>query len=97
MKTCHKIIANYGAAILKKPKPNFKTSGMTLKEVNTYSNEYYKKICEHIQSNWQTFMDYFKTISINYKKKERINSYTMWWNECNLDGSFAYNGVTDDF
>jgi hypothetical protein len=27
-------------------------------------------------------------------KKE---SYNDWWNESNLDGSFAYNGVTDDF
>ena len=24
-------------------------------------------------------------------------SYDEWWSECNLDGSFAYNGVTDDF
>ena len=24
-------------------------------------------------------------------------SYDDWWQECNMDGSFAYNGVTDDF
>jgi hypothetical protein len=24
-------------------------------------------------------------------------TYDDWWSESNLDGSFAYNGVTDDF
>lgn len=27
----------------------------------------------------------------------RGGDYSTWWNECNTDGTFAYNGVTDDF
>lgn len=30
-------------------------------------------------------------------KRRRSRSYEDWWQECNLDGSFAYSGVTDDF
>jgi hypothetical protein len=29
--------------------------------------------------------------------KKRHLSYGTWWSQCNMDGSFAYNGVTDDF
>ena len=34
------------------------------------------------------------------KCKGNVNHYQTyddWWGESNLDGSFAYNGVTDDF
>lgn len=29
--------------------------------------------------------------------KNKKQSYDEWWQEKNMDGSFAYNGVTDDF
>jgi len=28
---------------------------------------------------------------------QKQQPYDEWWQESNLDGSFAYNGVTDDF
>lgn len=31
------------------------------------------------------------------KKRPKSRYYDDWWQESNLDGSFAYNGVTDDF
>lgn len=31
------------------------------------------------------------------KQRRKRDSYDEWWQERNLDGSFAYNGVTDDF
>ena len=31
------------------------------------------------------------------KLKNKKQSYDEWWQEKNMDGSFAYNGVTDDF
>ena len=31
------------------------------------------------------------------KRKYRTTSYDKYWEESNMDGSFAYNGVTDDF
>jgi hypothetical protein len=31
------------------------------------------------------------------KQKSAYDAYSEWWSEKNLDGSFAYNGVTDDF
>jgi hypothetical protein len=29
--------------------------------------------------------------------KNKKETYDEWWNRKNLDGSFAYNGVTKDF
>jgi hypothetical protein len=31
------------------------------------------------------------------QKSNKYDDYSEQWNEKNLDGSFAYNGVTDDF
>lgn len=34
----------------------------------------------------------------DWRDKYNTNqSYDDYWNECNLDGSFAYNGCTEDF
>jgi hypothetical protein len=33
-----------------------------------------------------------KQLSYDYRQ-----TYDEWWDECNTDGSFAYNNVTDDF
>ncbi len=40
----------------------------------------------------------FKIDKNRSKNKVKVNnSYSEYWNEANLDGSFAYNGVTDNF
>jgi len=31
------------------------------------------------------------------KYETNKQSYDDWWQECNMDGSFAYNGITEDF
>lgn len=35
-------------------------------------------------------------IKVGPKRKQK-DGYNEWWQEYNIDGSFAYNGVTDDF
>ena len=40
---------------------------------------------------------YVKYEGTNGYQGTRPIDYDDWWQECNLDGSFAYNGVTDDF
>lgn len=51
---------------------------------------------EYVCNNFSKFKKYIKqTFVISYDS--HMNSYEDWWEERNLDGSFAYNGVTDDF
>lgn len=38
-----------------------------------------------------------KTFTKSKKQRREESSYDRWWNARNMDGSFAYNGVTDDF
>lgn len=38
-----------------------------------------------------------KTFKKNPNPRRERDGYSEWWNARNLDGSFAYNGVTDDF
>lgn len=38
----------------------------------------------------------FKVVYEKYPERSS-SSYDEWWEQNNLDGSFAYNGVTDDF
>ena len=85
-KVANKIIRRYGNEILKEAKPP-----------NDTTQIYYVEICKHIQANWQSFMDFYGTIKTIYPRHFHKHNYRSWWNECNLNGSFAYNGVTDDF
>ena len=44
----------------------------------------------------------FKDFKKSYNKNKNRNitperTYDDWWSESNLDGTFAYNGCTDDF
>lgn len=39
----------------------------------------------------------FKKIYNKNKPKKIFQAYEDWWDDCNLDGTFAYNGITDDF
>lgn len=56
--------------------------------------QWYADVSEEIQGDFKAFKKVFN------KHRESIpqhQTYDEWWNECNLDGSFAYNGVTGDF
>ena len=57
-------------------------------------NTWYAEISESAQGNFKAFKKVFNKAEKNIPRRD---SYADWWNECNLDGSFAYNGVTDDF
>ena len=56
--------------------------------------EWYAKISEEAHSEFQAFKKIYN------KNKHNIPHYQTYedaWSESNLDGSFAYNGVTEDF
>lgn len=56
--------------------------------------EWYLNISNLAQNDFKNFKKIYNTNKIvtNY-----IKSYDDWYDTCNLDGSFAYNGVADDF
>jgi hypothetical protein len=57
-------------------------------------NAWYAEVSEAAQGEFKAFKKVFNKAEKNIPRRA---SYDDWWNECNLDGSFAYNGVTDDF
>jgi len=59
---------------------------------------FYMELALIIQSgDWQAFYD----TTLKHKRgkayPQQRQSYSQWWQQSNMDGSFAYNGVTDDF
>lgn len=57
-------------------------------------NQWYADISEEAQTDFKGFKKVFN------KLKDTIPqhlTYDEWWNECNLDGTFAYNNSSDDF
>lgn len=61
----------------------------TEKQKNNAVNEARAEINAKYGKNWRE-----KDATISWHK---TRSYDEWWQERNLDGSFAYEGVTDDF
>ena len=53
---------------------------------------WYVAISNDAASDFKDFKRFF-----NANKFPRKASYDEWWQESNMDGSFAYNGVTEDF
>jgi len=50
--------------------------------------------------NWQDFLSFITSkTGVEFKKRpyKKHRHYNDWWQENNLNGIFAYNGVTDDF
>lgn len=56
--------------------------------------QWYADVSKLAQKN---FKDFKKVYFDNKKNLVVSQSYEDWWQESNMDGSFAYNGVTDDF
>lgn len=60
-----------------------------------------KTTMDNISSNWQEFLAFVTSeTGIQFNKrpyKKRHKDYDDWWQEQNMNGGFAYNGVTDDF
>ena len=68
------IIAQYGKQIVGYVKPQGTYYAVEV--------EYFKAICDHIQQNWQEFMDFYGTIKDNYPKdrpnqKEIVNGQKL--------------------
>jgi uncharacterized protein YlxW (UPF0749 family) len=79
---------------------SMKNSNQIRKELAILINEK-KKSCKNEKEINQSVNDARKEINLKYGKgwrdRRSYQSYDDWWNGKNLDGSFAYNGVTDDF
>ncbi len=56
--------------------------------------EWYADVSKLANKDFPAFK---KVYNKNKKNLSYYESYDDWWNECNLDGSFAYNGVTSNF
>jgi hypothetical protein len=69
-----------------------KLTGINVKlnqeQIDTFKLEIYK--------DFKSFKEY-AIMRIKRKPYKANGSYNEWWNECNTNGEFAYNGVTDDF
>lgn len=58
-----------------------------------------REFIDNISQNFERFLELI-TEKTGKTFRKRIHWYDDWdsdWNEANLDGSFAYNGVTEDF
>lgn len=97
IKIAHKIMAAYGEKVMNKPRPNWKMSGMTEKEKKTYGALHYKEIAEHIQANWQTFMDFYGTVKDNYQRNRKFKYKTGNDNDHITEALQYTNGSADDF
>lgn len=52
-------------------------------------------LTEDIYSHFDSFKEY--AIMRIKKRRKSSNSYNDWFNKCNTNGDFVYNGVTEDF
>jgi hypothetical protein len=89
MHQAHKIIKRYGRQLKI--------------ELAFGDQKYFDIVGDAIQEDFQKFRLFFNSVKADYPQKKKpvrsnfSKSYDEWWQEKNLDGSFAYNGVTDDF
>lgn len=59
-----------------------------------------QKACVSTKEKNKAVNDALHEINLRYGKGWRTRlsyTYNDWWQQNNLDGTFAYNGVTDDF
>ncbi len=58
--------------------------------------EWYATISKLAAQDFATFKRLYNKNKKNLPYSYR-QSYDEWWDECNTDGSFAYNNASDDF
>lgn len=56
--------------------------------------KWYSTISELIANDFKNFKKVYNSNSIKISKQ---TSYDDWYQESSMDGTFAYNGVADDF
>jgi hypothetical protein len=66
----------------------------SIKRPRKVKAEWYVIISELAQEDFASFKRIYNKHKIIRKP---IKSYNDWYDECSMDGSFAYNGVADDF
>lgn len=64
-----------------------------IKRPTRRTSKWYVRISELAQENFSEFSKYY----YKQNKLTKNQSYDEWFEESSFDGSFAYNGVTDDF
>lgn len=66
----------------------------SIKRPRKVNAEWYLIISDLAQDDFVSFKRIYNKNKIIRKP---IQSYNDWYDECSMDGSFAYNGVADDF
>lgn len=56
--------------------------------------KYYNSVSEMIQEDFRKFIKWLRK---NRKYYHLRDDYNEWYEESSFDGTFAYNGVADDF
>lgn len=70
-----------------------KFKGLERPKKTNKRNAWYVEVSNLAQENFTEFKKVFN----KHKPRIKKQSYDDWWDECNTDGTFAYNGVTEDF
>jgi endoglucanase Acf2 len=67
---------------------------INIKRPRRVKAEWYLNISNLAQ---QDFKNFKKVYNANKVITNHVQSYDDWYDTCNLDGTFAYNGVANDF
>jgi hypothetical protein len=67
---------------------------MKLEVPEKKDNQWYEDMSDLAQDNFKKFRNVFNKMPT---LELRQQTYDEWYQEANMDGSLAYNGVTDDF
>ncbi len=58
--------------------------------------EWYSDISIQAQTDFKEFKKAYNLYKVKYNFT-KVETYEEWYDRCSLDGSFAYNEVTDNF
>lgn len=67
---------------------------INIKRPRRVKAEWYLNISNLAQNDFRNFK---KVYNANKVLTNHVQTYDDWYDTCNLDGTFAYNGVADDF
>ena len=56
--------------------------------------KWYSEMSTLAQTNFTEFKKFYNKNKLTFVRSQ---SYDEWYEECSMDGSFAYNGSADDF
>lgn len=84
LQTMYRILTQYAGTLeMSRPKKN--------------RLRWYTQVSELAQMNFSEFKKFYNKNKQDFPVFDPNSSYEDEWQESNLDGSFAYNGVTEDF